>query len=144
MGRRDLVGGLIRLHVLHHASMGPVFGIGIIARLAMHGQGLSPGTLYPILHELETEGLLRSRAEVVGKKRRRVYEITDKGRRTLISSKARLWELFKEVFERELSPDTAAHVEKTLKSSLAVAEGGPKPVPQRRKTARTLARSARQ
>ena len=67
-----------------------------------------------ILHGLERDGFLRSRTEVVGKKRRRVYEITAEGQKTLVLSKARLWELFKEVFERELSPDTAGHVEKAL------------------------------
>jgi hypothetical protein len=39
---RDLYSGLIRLHVLHHAAQGPVFGLGI-----------SPGTLYPLLYGLE-------------------------------------------------------------------------------------------
>ena len=37
----------------------PVFGIGIIERLAFHGYVLSPGTLYPILHGLERDGFLR-------------------------------------------------------------------------------------
>ena len=44
-----------------------------------------------------------------------IYEITEPGRRVLILSKVRLWELFKEVFEKELSPDTAGHVEKALR-----------------------------
>jgi len=67
LSNRDLIGGFVRLHVLHHASSGPIFGIGIIERLALHGYVLSPGTLYPILHGLERDGFLRSRAEVVGK-----------------------------------------------------------------------------
>lgn len=52
--------GLIRLHVLHHASEGAVFGLGMIEELGRHGYRLSPGTLYPMLRELEREGLLRS------------------------------------------------------------------------------------
>jgi PadR family transcriptional regulator, regulatory protein PadR len=114
LDNRDLKGGFIRLHVLHQAHSGPIFGIGIIERLACHGYALSPGTLYPILHGLERDGLLRSRIEVVATKRRRLYEITAEGRKTLVLSKSRLWELFKEVFARELSPDTAGHVEKAL------------------------------
>ena len=121
LGNRDLMSGFVRLHVLHHASTGPIFGIGIIERLAFHGYVLSPGTLYPILHGLENEGLLRSRGEVVGKKRRRIYEITAEGRKTLVLSKARLWELFKEVFEKELSPDTAGHVETALRAAMVTA-----------------------
>ena len=118
LGNRDLIGGFIRLHVLHHANCGPIFGIGIIDRLAFLGYVLSPGTLYPILHGLEKDGFLRSRTEVVGKKRRRVYDITEEGQRTLVLGKSRLWELFKEVFERELSPDTAGHIEMALRTAM--------------------------
>jgi PadR family transcriptional regulator, regulatory protein PadR len=121
LGNRDLIGGFVRLHVLHHASSGPIFGIGIVETLAFHGYVLSPGTLYPILHGLERDGFLRSRAEVVGKKRRRVYEITIEGQKTLIMSKGRLWALFKEVFEDELSPDTAGHVEEALRIAMTKA-----------------------
>jgi PadR family transcriptional regulator len=111
--------GFVRLHVLNHAKSGPIFGIGIIERLAFHGYVLSPGTLYPILHGLERDGFLSSRDEVAGNRRRRIYEITDTGRRVLILSKVRLWELFKEVFEKELSPDTAGHVERALRVAVA-------------------------
>lgn len=125
MGNRDLIGGFVRLHVLHHAQCGPIFGIGIIDRLAFLGYVLSPGTLYPILHGLEKDGFLRSSTVVVGKKRRRVYEITAEGQRTLVLSKARLWELFKEVFERELSPDTSGHIEEALRIALLNASKPP-------------------
>lgn len=121
MSNRDLIGGFVRLHVLHHASSGKIFGIGIIEKLAFHGYVLSPGTLYPILHGLERDGFLTSHAEVVGKKRRRVYEITAEGQKTLMLGKARLWELFKEVFDDELSPDTAGHVEQALRAAMVKA-----------------------
>ncbi len=52
--------GLIRLHILHHASKEPIFGLGIIEELGRHGYRLSAGTLYPLLHGLEREGHLRS------------------------------------------------------------------------------------
>jgi DNA-binding PadR family transcriptional regulator len=57
---RDLYSGLIRLHVLHHASEEPIFGQGMVEELARHGYRISPGTLYPILHGLEKKGYLRS------------------------------------------------------------------------------------
>ena len=119
MSNRDLMAGFVRLHVLNHADSGPIFGIGIIERLAFHGYVLSPGTLYPILHGLERDGFLQSREEVEGNRRRRVYEITDAGHRALILSRVRLWELFKEVFENELSPDTAGHVERALRIAVS-------------------------
>ena len=124
MSNRDLMTGFVRLHVLHHANSGPIFGIGIIEKLAFHGYMLSPGTLYPILHGLERDGFLRSRGEVVGKRRRRIYEITTEGRRVLTLSRVRLWELFREVFEDELSSDTAAHVEKALRVAMVKAGKG--------------------
>jgi hypothetical protein len=34
---RDLYSGLIRLHVLHHASEEPIFGLGMVEELARHG-----------------------------------------------------------------------------------------------------------
>jgi len=76
---RDLYAGLIRLHVLHHASEQPVYGAWIIEELSHHGYSLSPGTLYPLLHGLEKKGYLRSRATKSGKRTRRVYSITPKG-----------------------------------------------------------------
>jgi PadR family transcriptional regulator PadR len=127
LGNRDLIGGFVRLHVLHHANSGPIFGIGVIEKLSFHGYVLSPGTLYPILHGLERDGFLRSRIDVVGKKRRRVYEITAEGQKTMILSKARLWELFKEVFEDQLSPDTAGHVENSLRVAMIKASQRPGP-----------------
>jgi hypothetical protein len=47
---RNLCTGLIRLHVLHHAAEGPIYGQAMIDELSRHGYRLSAGTLYPILH----------------------------------------------------------------------------------------------
>ena len=57
---RDLYSGLIRLHVLHHASEEPIYGQGMIDELRRHGYHIGPGTLYPILHGLEGKGYLAS------------------------------------------------------------------------------------
>ena len=133
MGNRDVMSGFIRLHVLHQASVGPVFGIGIIDKLAFHGYVLSPGTLYPILHGLEKDGFLSSHIEVVVKKRRRIYTITHEGQKSLVLSKVRLWELFKEVFEHELSPDTADHIESALRVAMVkVSTASPSKVREKR------------
>jgi PadR family transcriptional regulator, regulatory protein PadR len=134
LSNRDLMAGFVRLHVLNHANSGPIFGIGIIERLAFHGYVLSPGTLYPILHGLERDGFLQSREEIEGNRRRRIYAITDAGHRALILSRVRLWELFKEVFENELSPDTTGHVERALRIAVAKAtapQGSSKPARKR-------------
>jgi hypothetical protein len=52
-----------KLHVLHHATEGPVFGLWMLEELAEHGHHLSPGTLYPLLSRMEAHGWLRSKSE---------------------------------------------------------------------------------
>ena len=41
MTDKDLYGGLIRLHILHHAAEEPIFGLGIIEELRHHGYEIS-------------------------------------------------------------------------------------------------------
>lgn len=101
VSQRYLYSGLIRLHTLHHASEEPIFGLGMIEELGRHGYRLSPGTLYPVMHGLEKKRLLRSKVQLVGGKIRRVYSITRSGRKALDSAKARVRELFGELFEDE-------------------------------------------
>lgn len=99
---QDLYSGLIRLHILHHASERPVYGLWIIEELGRHGYKLSAGTLYPLLHRLEKRGLVESTSERVGRRSRRLYEITPEGRTALEAAKQKVKELFGELFESEL------------------------------------------
>lgn len=94
---KRLFQGFICLHILHHAGIAPVYGNWLIEELAEHGYKLSPGTLYPILHNLEEETLLKSFEETIGGKIRKNYEITDEGRSELEEAKAYLSELVKEI-----------------------------------------------
>jgi PadR family transcriptional regulator PadR len=98
---RDLYSGLIRLHVLHHAVEGPIFGLGMIEELARHGYRISPGSLYPLLQRLEKKGYLRSTEQRKGKSLRRVYRATPLGRKALMASKNKVRELFHELMEAE-------------------------------------------
>ncbi len=95
----DLYSGLIRLHILHHAAEERIFGLGIMEELARHGYRISPGTLYPLLHALEEQGYLRGYDERGIRGARRVYRATSRGRRALAAAKAKVWELFSELFE---------------------------------------------
>ncbi len=97
---REFVRGAVRLHVLHHAAEGGVHGAWMAAELAEHGYSISPGTLYPTLHRMEEEGLLRSANEVVEGRTRRVYTITPAGRRALRDAKRLLAELADKVLDR--------------------------------------------
>jgi PadR family transcriptional regulator PadR len=79
MKHQELLIGLIRLHILHHAAKEEFYGQWMIHELAGHGYDLSPGTLYPMLHALERKGYLRSREEQLGRTYRRIYRATALG-----------------------------------------------------------------
>jgi PadR family transcriptional regulator len=95
----DLYSGLIRLHILYHASQEPIFGAGISQELARHGYRLSAGTLYPMLHALEQKGYLLSTVAWEGRQSRRFYRATAKGRKALNSARVKVQELFGELLE---------------------------------------------
>ncbi|HUC13018.1 MAG TPA: PadR family transcriptional regulator [Acidimicrobiales bacterium] len=92
----------MRLHILHHAAHGEVHGAWMAKELAQHGYRISPGSLYPTLHKMQTEGLLRSAQQVVNGRARRSYVATAKGRRSLESMKRQLRELANEVLGDEI------------------------------------------
>lgn len=94
---RMFFGGFVRMHVLYHAAREPIFGVEMMEELGRHGYDIGPGTLYPMLHQLEQAGLLTSQAEVVAGKHRKYYRATPEGARALEDAKARLRELVKEV-----------------------------------------------
>lgn len=96
---QELYGGLIRLHILHHAAESAVFGFWFIEELARHGYKLSPGTLYPLLHGLERKGYLRSTKKRSGKIVRRMYRTTPLGQKALAAAKGKVSELFGELLE---------------------------------------------
>ena len=105
--QRELFFGLIRIHVLVHASHEPIFGLAMMEELAHHGYRIGPGTLYPLLHGLERSGLLRSVLRNVGGHRRRVYQITSAGRKALDKARTKVDELHHELHEehpRTISP----------------------------------------
>lgn len=98
---RDILLAFVRIHVLHHAVSDRVYGAGMAEELARHGYQLSPGTLYPLLHRLELDGLLESESEVVAGKVRKYYVATEFGRAALSELRPRLAELVGEALPEE-------------------------------------------
>jgi PadR family transcriptional regulator, regulatory protein PadR len=94
---RDLFLGFVKLHILHHAGREAVYGLGLIEELDRHGYRLSPGTLYPILHELEQEHLLACETRVVEGKLRKYYCLTTTGRTALREGKRKARKLMKDL-----------------------------------------------
>ena len=101
-GGLDLFSGFIKLHVLHHASEHPIYGLWLIEELEEHGYRVSPGTLYPLLHSLEKTELLKSYNELYEGKIRRYYKITPDGRRQFKKAKLQLMELMREIMKDDV------------------------------------------
>jgi len=94
---REFQRGAVRLHILHQAARREVDGACITDELGRRGYRISPGTLYPTLHRMEAEGLLRSQQRVVGGRSRRMYSATQEGRNALSEDRKALAELAREV-----------------------------------------------
>ncbi|WP_332630433.1 PadR family transcriptional regulator [Halalkalibacter flavus] len=96
---RKLFLGFIQIHILHHAKEHPIFGLWMLEELKEHGYDISAGTLYPILHNMEADGLLVREERKVEGKIRKYYTTTAKGDTVLNEARAKAFELFKEIKE---------------------------------------------
>jgi DNA-binding PadR family transcriptional regulator len=94
----------IELHILHHASEGPLYGLWMIEELARHGYAVNASHLYPRFHRLARQGYVSRRDVVVDGKLRKYYRATRQGRAYLARQKNRLVELVSEA----LSPEELA------------------------------------
>lgn len=89
--------GFIQIHILHHAKKEPFYGVWMIEELKEHGYDMSPGTLYPLLHSMESSGLLEKEEKTVEGKIRKYYKITYLGDKVLGEAQKKAYELFKEI-----------------------------------------------
>ncbi|KMQ50868.1 Transcriptional regulator, PadR family [Chitinispirillum alkaliphilum] len=95
--QRSLFLGFIKLHILHHADEGKVYGFELLRELSSHGYTLSPGTLYPILHRMLREGYLSRATEKTNGKLRKCYYITPDGQLALKEGREKARELLGEI-----------------------------------------------
>ena len=66
--------------VLRLVQTEPMWGYKIIKKAeTLFGIKLRHGAIYPLLNSLEGSGFLRSKQEIRGRRKRRVYEATSKG-----------------------------------------------------------------
>ncbi|MEX1256677.1 MAG: PadR family transcriptional regulator [Gemmatimonadota bacterium] len=94
-------GGFIRIHVLHHAAEAPIYGLAMMDELRRHGYEVGPGTLYPLLHEMEEAGFLAQEERVVEGRVRKYYRATPAGTQALREVREKIRELVGEVLEGE-------------------------------------------
>lgn len=88
--------GHLELLLLAALQPGPAHGYAVAEALRARSQGtfdLPEGTLYPALHRLEGAGLLASKWSEVNGRRRRVYQLTAKGQKSLVSRQDE-WRVF--------------------------------------------------
>lgn len=69
----------------------------MIEELAEHGHRLSPGTLYPALARMETNGWLRRSGKARHARARQTFRITVEGRRLLEGLRRDVAELYQEL-----------------------------------------------
>ena len=99
-----------KIHLLHHAAEGPIYGQWAIGELRRHGYDISPGTMYPLLKRMERHGWLKSERDSQGRKNsRQPYVLTAEGQKVLALIRIQLKELYGEVIEEtETSPEDPA------------------------------------
>ena len=88
--------GHLDLLLLAALRGGPAHGYAIIEELKRSSSGtfeLPEGTIYPALHRLEKQGLIKSEWSEVTGRRRRVYRLSRQGERAL-GEKTEDWRRF--------------------------------------------------
>ena len=101
---REILLSFWKIHILHHAREGTVYGQWMIEELRRHGYDISPGTLYPLLGRMEREGWIRPvKARRSAVRDRREYRLSKLGTQALDLILAQLDELHREVVKRPRS-----------------------------------------
>ncbi|HVR88459.1 MAG TPA: helix-turn-helix transcriptional regulator [Candidatus Limnocylindria bacterium] len=92
----EILRGHLDMLLLAALERGPAHGYAVIDLVNADSGGvfdLQQGTVYPILHRLETEGLIRGRWLTHAGRQRRLYELTRDGGKHLLAARAD-WQRF--------------------------------------------------
>ncbi|MCA1291630.1 PadR family transcriptional regulator [Paenibacillus sp. alder61] len=106
---KELLKGSTGMLILTLLDKRDLYGYQLIKELEQMSDGtfaLKEGTLYPILHGMETERWLEAYWEEAEGRKRKYYRITDSGRRQL-QEKKREWQLFRGAVDRVLGEGPA-------------------------------------
>jgi DNA-binding PadR family transcriptional regulator len=77
----EFVSDFSRFYILTILYEGPQHGYSIISKFRKRiGKEISPSLVYPFLSQLEKKGLVRHLLKPVGEKKRKVFELTEKGK----------------------------------------------------------------
>lgn len=76
----ELVSDFSRFYILTILYEGPCHGYSILARFRKRlRKDITPSLVYPFLQLLEQKGLVKHTVKPIGKKERKVYELTEEG-----------------------------------------------------------------
>jgi len=77
----SFITNLTKLYVLFILFKGPAHGYDIMKEFkAATGKVLSPGQIYPLLVAMQRKGFVEVSVKVEGKRQRKIYSLTDKGK----------------------------------------------------------------
>ena len=103
---KSLLSGSTPMLVLSLLADGDKYGYEMVTELAHRSDDtfqLKEGTLYPLLHSMEKEKLVRSYVKESGGRQRKYYALTECGKERL-SYKEKEWRLFSEKVNAVLHP----------------------------------------
>ena len=78
----EFISDFSRFYILTLLYEGPCHGYSIIRRFKRRiGKEISPSLVYPFLQQLEQKGLVKHAIKHVGEKEKKVYELTEEGKK---------------------------------------------------------------
>lgn len=102
---KELVKGSIVILILNMLEREPMYGYKLIKEIEKHSEGVfsfKEGTLYPILHSLEAEGMVEGFwTEETGSRKRKYYRLVAKGQEYLREKQAE-WVTFRSAVDKVL------------------------------------------
>jgi DNA-binding PadR family transcriptional regulator len=134
-GIRRLRRGILKLAVLKLLAEMPRHGYDLIRAVREKGWGGGAGSVYPLLAALEKAGLVAGRDEGD----RRIYELTEQGRRLLGEHAAELERLLNDSDDEEAPNDMASQLRDSAGRLMqAISQLGPSSKPETIERAREL------
>lgn len=104
---KDIASDMSRLIILSMLFGGPMHGYQILEELkARLGKRVSPGLIYPFLGQLEKKRLLKYKKVQIGRKTKKVYELTPDGERFCMSIFRRVATMVSQAIEPTLNACT--------------------------------------
>jgi DNA-binding PadR family transcriptional regulator len=97
----DIVYDFSRFYILTILYEGPAHGYSIIDKFKKRlNKDISPSLVYPFLQLLENKGLIEYSLQPIGKKERKVFELTEEGKKLV----TKLFKRFSDIVSTAIEP----------------------------------------